>query len=30
MDEKDHKVLFFEKTVEEDIDITPSIKKEID
>ena len=30
MDEKDQKVLFFEKTVEEDIDITPSIKKEID
>ena len=30
MDEKDHKVLFFEKTVDQDIDIKPKIIKELD
>ena len=29
MDEKDHKVLFFEKTVDEDVDIKPKIVKSI-
>lgn len=29
MDEKDHKVLFFEKRAEEDIDIKPKIIKSI-